>query len=410
MKKHIHSRLQILTLCLLLLINTVLSAACNASGTGDEETKGPQKVEVKVYIDGKEHTTLYTDSTQKYLITPPQKPTSPKDEKYFFGWFIDATYQSPLLSTTLFKEPGAIYGKWVSGFCDGFKFSVENNVATILSYNDLTITKLNIPATLNGVPVCTIGGGAFYSYKKLTELSIAYGIKQIGKKAFGGCTSLERITIPRSVEKVEAGAFSGCYNVRYADIPTIAIKEIQTEKLEKLILNSGTSIDSHAFKDSVCLKELVIAPSVKTIECLSYSKCTALEKIYIDDMAAWCSVSGMGKFEFFRMGSHLFWSDTEFESENPLSYAHNLYLNEKLVTDLTIPDGVTEINDFVFCDCTSITSVSFPKGLTTIGAASFAGCTNLSTLKIPNSVKSIGNVALVLIDLRSMTSLAFAFD
>ena len=55
------------------------------------------------------------------------------------------------------------------------------------------------------------------------------------------------------------------------------------------------------------------------------------------------------------------WCEISFGSVsgNPLCYAHNLYLNGELVTELVIPDGVTSIGNYAFYKCTSLTSVYY---------------------------------------------------
>ena len=57
---------------------------------------------------------------------------------------------------------------------------------------------------------------------------------------------------------------------------------------------------------------------------------------------------------------------------------------------VTVPDGVTAINEKVFCDKKEITSVILPEGLTSIGRYAFCGCDKLSEVKFPSSLTSIG--------------------
>jgi hypothetical protein len=56
----------------------------------------------------------------------------------------------------------------------------------------------------------------------------------------------------------------------------------------------------------------------------------------------------------------------------------------------TIPSSVTSIGKFAFCTCTSLTSVTIPNSVTSIGWEAFSGCTSLTSVTIPNSVTSIG--------------------
>ena len=81
------------------------------------------RLAVKVMIDGETVDTLYTDGNKNFLIQAPERPeditTNPNAEKYFYGWFVDPNFQTPLFDTTEFRKDGAIYGKWVTVYSAG---------------------------------------------------------------------------------------------------------------------------------------------------------------------------------------------------------------------------------------------------------------------------------------------------
>ena len=116
----------------------------------------------------------------------------------------------------------------------------------------------------------------------------------------------------------------------------------------------------------------MIPDSVTSIGNSAFSYCDSLTSVYITDVAKWCGIS---------FGS------------NPLYYAHDLYLNGELVTELTIPDSVTSIGSYAFSGCTSLTSVIIPDSVTSIGSSAFSGCDSLTSVVIPDSVTSIGDSA-----------------
>ena len=63
------------------------------------------------------------------------------------------------------------------------------------------------------------------------------------------------------------------------------------------------------------------------------------------------------------------------------------------IKSAVINNGVTDIGNFVFSECTGLTSVSIGNDVTSIGYESFYGCVGLTSIEIPNSVTSIGNSA-----------------
>lgn len=69
------------------------------------------------------------------------------------------------------------------------------------------------------------------------------------------------------------------------------------------------------------------------------------------------------------------------------------YREEEGVTEVSIPDGVTCIDDRAFFKCSSISCVVIPDGVTSIGNEAFCQCENLVNVTIPESVTSIGRAA-----------------
>ena len=199
-----------------------------------------------------------------------------------------------------------------------------------LYLNGVLVTDLVIPNN-----VTRIRNSAFSGCSGLTSVTIPNGITSIGYEAFSGCSGLTSVTIPNSVTSIGEGAFSYCTGLTSVEIP-----------------NSVTSIGSDAFEG-----------------------CSSLTSVHISDIAAWCAIS----FESY--------------DANPLYYAHKLYLNEVLVTNLVIPDNVTSIKSYAFANCSGLTSVTIPNGITSIGYYAFSGCSGLTSVTIPSSVTSIGSEA-----------------
>ena len=69
------------------------------------------------------------------------------------------------------------------------------------------------------------------------------------------------------------------------------------------------------------------------------------------------------------------------------------FLGDFTLTNVIIPEGVTEIAYFAFARCTSLTNVTIPEGVTHIGNRAFDSCTSLKSVTIPEGVTHIGNRA-----------------
>ena len=142
--------------------------------------------------------------------------------------------------------------------------------------------------------------------------------------------------------------------------------------LKHVVIPDGvTAIGDRAVADHKALGSVTIPPSVTKFGRDAFRGCDRLVGVFITDLAAWCQLS----FE---------WDNKPWEcaNDNPLCFAHNLYLNGMLVKDLEIPQGVTIVGNNSFRGCRSLTSVKIPKDVRSIGTGAFAGCRNLAKMAV----------------------------
>ena len=181
------------------------------------------------------------------------------------------------------------------------------------------------------------------------------------------CTyMMESLTIPSTVD------INGV-NYRVTDIGTWAF--VNDRHLRYVDVGDGVErIGLGAFSQSD-IDSISIGKSVSYIGSDAFQYCYRLKKVLIKDLAAWCNI------DFYKNGS------------NPLinEYTH-LFVNGEEITDLVIPETVTEIKTNAFMGG-QFTSVTIPEGVTRIGEQAFFGCTINTPLVLPNSITTIGERA-----------------
>jgi hypothetical protein len=230
------------------------------------------------------------------------------------------------------------YGIWT--------YTTTNGTITITGYTGpggAVIIPDRIPDTTNGLPVTSIGDGAFYECGGLTSVTIPNSVTSIGDFAFEFCTSLTAIT----VDGLNA-FYSSVNGVLFNKSQTTLIQCPEGKAGSYTIPNGVTSIGVYAFKSCISLTSVTIPNSVTSIGDDAFESCWSLNSVTIPN-----SVTSIGDHAFEGSG----------------------------LTSVTIGTNVTSIGDWAFADC-DLTSVIIPNRVTNIGDSAFWDCTSPSSSAI----------------------------
>ncbi|MDE5755433.1 MAG: leucine-rich repeat protein [Oscillospiraceae bacterium] len=265
---------------------------------------------------------------------------------------------------------------------------------------DEDVTDLVIPETINGKPVTKIMYGVFRGNENLESVTIPETMQVIAQCAFQDCKNLKEINMPETYVDIAGNAFSGTrwylltYNQPVTYLGNMVYKTNLREDQEEITIREGTlSIAGSAFWNDKNLKKVNLPDSLLFIgdKAFSYSGLTSIE---IPE-----SVLAIGEDAF--RGTKL---ETLTVDENNAHYAsrENILYDKDLtefvfipntVTEVTVPDTITEIPDDAFYCCENLTNITFPETLISIGKDAFCRCKSLTDITLPETLISIGEQA-----------------
>ena len=244
---------------------------------------------------------------------------------------------------------------------------------------DTALISINIPNS-----VISINDRAFYGCSGIRTVTIGNSVTTIGAYAFSGCIGITSITIPNAVTSIGHYAFNNCtsltktnyngtvsgwnaINIAYRGNPIVYSKNLYLNDilLTDLVFPDSTTIIKGNFAYDTAITTVTIPNSVDTIVGGAFYSCYGLTKTnYIGTAAGWISIN---TGEWYVIGS------------SPIEYSKNLYLNDVLLTNLILPEGITYVNNNFVYD-TALTSVTIPSSVDSIDVSAFLLCENITTV------------------------------
>lgn len=248
-----------------------------------------------------------------------------------------------------------------------------------------------------------LGSSAFRDCISLHTLEIKNGNIEIGERAFENCQELTNITLPNELAEIYGGVFNSCKMLEEIVLPdnlTILGESsfASCVRLKKIhIPDSVTKIDDMAFSGCVKLKEIVLKKGLNKIGKNTFKECESLEGIYIPETVYSMGTSpfrGCVKLKTIRVEG----KNKSFKSVDDVLFNKNksvliCYPASKDKYEYEIPDSVTIISDWAFCDCAQLNKIIIPDSVTEIGEGAFYRCSKLKSVEIPDSVYKIDDTA-----------------
>ena len=282
-------------------------------------------------------------------------------------------------------------------------FRIQNDEGIMLYYNYINDGK-ELELTCD-----TFYGESEYYSNKLRTIKVpsevvymnrTRKVTRIGKHAFWYVTCLQKVILPETIKAIDDYAFYECDQLEELTLPN---------SLETI----GNKVFSHCH-----IKSLFIGENMKSMGELGYGASLVVDTIFVKDLKSFLNID--------------YYNINFFNGENTLMYnssgslISNLIIPEgmtkigkslegcKSIRTVTIPETITEIDDYAFRGCINLTEVNMHDKIETIGEEAFSGC-NISEFKFPKNLTSIksgafGGCKFVSIDLPNSLVYAYGFS
>ena len=224
------------------------------------------------------------------------------------------------------------------GSDSNFNYRKFSDHIEISSAKSTKVSSVEIPSSIEGLPVTSIGMYAF-QLSEMSTLTLPDTVTELGFYTFTDCKNLKSVTLPANLEKIGIHAFENCTSLSEINFPDHQVKTMDytfdntpwldaKRKEDPLVIVNNAVIDGRTCKGDVTV------PS------------------------------------------------------NVTYVASGAFAKNKDLTSVVFPVGVTEITDNVFWYCDNLKSAEL-KGAETMGFGVFAACNKLTDLKISGNLKSI---------------------
>ena len=218
------------------------------------------------------------------------------------------------------------------------------------AFRNTGLTAITIPSRLS-----LLGGSAFYNCSNLTNVQMRNGADSFGTSTFSSCSSLTTFNSDTEgevyIDEGTAGVnLSGTayrtliYSDTFTTIPAIGASEQLTTV--HLPINA-TSMSANCFQGCKALTTINIPTTLTAIPDYAFSGCKALVALELPS-----SITSIGR-----------------ESFNGCSGLSRI--NSETAGQGTLPSGLLSIGNRAFINCTAFNDITIPDGVTTIDQAAF---------------------------------------
>ena len=306
------------------------------------------------------------------------------------------TFEVPASVKRIGKEAFAFYGQGTPQLTS-ITFSEGSQLEYIgdKAFSSLPITSFTFPEN-----VTTIGNKIFQSCTSLTTLTLNSTMKNLyasdKTSIVEGLTKIATIIVPENNTHLQVDEYGVLYSKDGTQLiycpPANTKFEVEGQPLETYTVpETVTSIEGNAFINlgrTNSIKNLILPEGL-----LKIGK-NALQGSYLKSIHIPASVQEIGEMAFTTPDGITSLETVTFAENSMLVRIGNEAFSDcKKLTEIDIPDSVTELGTGVFKGCVALTTADLPAALTVLPAETFSGCKALNTVTLKEGLETIAGGA-----------------
>ncbi len=237
------------------------------------------------------------------------------------------------------------------------RLSEDKSEYTVTGIGGFDEEVLEIPASIDSIPVTGIADGAFARANMIKSVVLPSSVTSIGATAFLQCKGLEKLEIKGGQTVIGERAFMGCSNLKTVLLPN-SIKEVRGNAFVDCPSIEGTAVDSAVY----------LGNSSNPYVMLYKIDDSTIEEYTVQDGCRILYSYAFQKFE--NLVTVNFASTVVYIGEN-------CFLDCVLLTNVVL-DSVEVIDSKAFYGCKNLTYITFGKSLKKVGDYAFYGGCKLS--------------------------------
>lgn len=253
-----------------------------------------------------------------------------------------------------------------------------DDFARLRAVINTTLSQIDLSEAV--LPDNTLQAEAFYNVSALTAIALPANLTTIKYQAFYGCSALTTVSLPASLTSIEYYTFYNC-----TSLASLTINVTGALNLDGSVFYGCTQLAAVSITAG---GDVTLGNTSNGI----FNSCSALQTFELHTPG---KLMAPASNQFYMDSSGGSLTTVTLDAQGAGStLGERAFRNCKLLTNVTLPAGLTAIPINCFYNCDVLSSVAIPASVTSIGNYAFYHCIALGSLDLSaTQIDAIGNYA-----------------